>query len=186
MSGDEGTGAGGGRPREAPCGPAGAILRASGKDGPQLVRTAGHRWSEEAEEIFLDRLAASNNATWAAAQTGFSREAIYARARRDPDFAARMDAARAQGYARVDELLGKAAEDFLSGKPPDPDSPLKGMTVQDAIAILKLHRASRTGEGRRPAWPARPRSMDEMRDSILRKLEAIERKRRAREAGGEG
>ena len=79
----------------APRGPAGVILRANGKDGPQLVRSRGHRWTEEAEEIFLDVLAATNNATYAAAECGFSTEAIYARARRDPDFARKMGQARA-------------------------------------------------------------------------------------------
>lgn len=165
-----------GRRRKRPRGPAGAILRGHGKDGPQLVRSRGHVWTEEAEEIFLDALAASNNATWAAEQCGFSREAIYKRARRDPGFAERMAAARALAYGRIDEALARAAEDFLAGREPDPDAPIVAMTVQDAIAIQKLHRASQTGSGRRPAWPARPRSLDEMRDSILTKLSAIARK----------
>lgn len=168
----------GGRGQAGRKGPAGSIARAGGKDGPQIVQSCGKRWTDEAEEIFLDRLGATNNATSAAAAAGFSREAIYARARRDPGFAERMAAARALGYGRVDELLATAAEDFLAGKPPDPNSPIPPMTVQDAIAILKLHRASVTGEGgRRPAWPARPRRLDEVHDSILTKLSAIARKR---------
>ena len=161
----------------APRGPEGSIARASGKDGPQIVHSCGHRWTDEAEAIFLDALAASNNATWAAAQTGFSTVTIYKWARRDPGFAERMAAARALGYARVDELLARAAEDFLAGREPDPDSPFPEMTIEHAIAILRLHRASQTGEGKRPAWPARPRSLDEQRESILRKLSAIARKR---------
>lgn len=163
------------RPR---AGPKGSIARAGGKDGPQIIESGGHRWTDEAEEIFLDALAASNNARWAADRCGFSREAIYARARRDPGFHERMAAARALGYGRVDELLARGAEDFLAGRPPDPDSPLPPMTVQDAIAIQKLHRASQSGEsGRRHSWPARPRSLDEVRGSILKKLSAIARKR---------
>lgn len=158
-------------------GPAGEILRASGKDGPQLVRSRGHRWTEEAEEIFLDSLAASNNASWSAEQCGFSTEAIYARARRDPAFAERMALARAMGHGRVDELLARAAEDFLAGRARDPNSPMPPMTVQDAIAIVKLHRAGQAGEGaRRPAWPARRRSLEEVQASILKKLSAIARK----------
>ena len=47
----------------------------------------------------------------------------------------------------------------------------------DAIAILKLNRAAQTGEGRRPAWPARPRTLAEVHESILTKLSAIARKR---------
>lgn len=158
------------------CGPAGAILRSHGKGGPQLIRSKGHRWTEEAEGIFLDCLAASNNATWAAEQCGFSTEAIYKRARRDPAFAEKMASARAFAWGRIDEGLTRAAEDFLEGRRPDPDSPLAGMTIQDAIAIQKLHRSAQTGEGKRPAWPARPRSLAEVHESILRKFSAIARK----------
>lgn len=158
-------------------GPAGAILRSHGKDGPQLVQSKGHRWTEEAEAIFLDCLAASNNATWAAGQCGFSTEAIYKRARRDPAFAERMAEARAQAWGRIDEGLARAAEDFLEGRPADPNRPGPPMTIQDAIAIQKLNRSASTGEGKRPAWPARPRSLDEVRGSILKKLSAIARKR---------
>lgn len=166
------------RRRKDPAGPAGAILRAHGKDGPQLVRSAGHVWTEESEETFLDCLAASNNATWSAQQCGFSREAIYKRARRDPVFAEKMAAARAQSAGRIDEALARRAEDFLEGRPPDPQSPIVDMTVQDAIAIVKLYRAGQNpeGGGRRPAWPARPRSLAEVHQSILTKLSAIARK----------
>src|SRR3954470_22614377 len=158
-------------------GPAGTIARASGKDGPQVIRSDGHRWTDEAEEIFLDRLAASNNASWSAKECGFSREAIYARARRDPDFAERMAAARAMAKDRIDEGLYRAAEDFLAGKAPDPDAPIVVTSVEQAIAIQKLNRPASAGEGRLPAWPARPRALDEVRGSILRKLSAIARKR---------
>ena len=163
--------------KSGPKGPKGTIARASGKDGPQIVRSDGHRWTDEAEEIFLDSLAASNNVTWSAAQSGFSTAAIYARARNDPGFHQRIAAARDQARDRIDEGLYRAAEDFLSGRVPDPGSPLIVTSVDQAIAIQKLNRPASTGEGRRPAWPARPRTLAEVHDSILRKLSAIARKR---------
>ena len=158
-------------------GPKGTILRSSGKDGPQLIRSGGARWTDEAEDTFLDHLGATNNVTAAAEAAGFTTGGIYARARRDPGFHERMEAARALGYGRVDGLLARAAEDFLAGRAPDPESPFPPMTVDQAIAILKLHRGRQTGEGRRSGWPARPRSLDEVRASILRKLSAIARQR---------
>jgi hypothetical protein len=158
-------------------GPEGRQIRASGKDGPQIIHSKGKRWTDKAEEIFLDSLAASNNAKWAAAQCGFSPAAIYARARRDPAFAERMAAARALAQGRIDEGLNRGAEDFLAGKAPDPEAPLVVTSVWEAIAIQKLNRPAQTGEGRRPAWPARPRTLAEVRGSILGKLSAIARKR---------
>lgn len=166
--------------RRPPSGPRGTCLRAGGKDGPQLIESRGHRWTQEAEDIFLDALASSCNYTLAAKRTGFSREAIYKRRRRDPAFAQRCQAAKAQGYARIEALLIEAAERALEGRPPDPDSPIAPMTVADAINILKLHRASVKGEGNSPGWRARPRSLEEVSDSILRKLAAFERARAAR------
>jgi hypothetical protein len=157
--------------------PEGRQRRAGGKDGPQIIHSKGKRWTDEAEEIFLDSLAASNNATWAAAQSGFSPAGIYARARRDPAFAERMAAARALAPGRIDEGLNRGAEDFLAGKTPDPGAPLVVTSVEQAIAIQKLNRPTQTGEGRRPAWPARPRTLEEVRGSILGKLSAIARKR---------
>jgi hypothetical protein len=164
------------RRSKRPTGPAGAILRSHGKDGPQLIRSRGDRWTDEAEEIFLDSLAASNNVTWSAEQCGFSREAIYARARRDPSLAEKMAAARALSHGRIEEGLNREAEDFLAGKPPDPDRPGPPMTIQDAIAILKLNRQGQGAEGRRPAWPARRRTLGEVHESILAKLSALARK----------
>jgi hypothetical protein len=51
------------------------------------------------------------------------------------------------------------------------------MSVHDAIAILKLHREGGT---RRSGWRIAPRPLEEMRESILKKLSAIERARASR------
>jgi len=155
-------------------GPEGTFVRASGKDGPQLTASKGHRWTDEAEAVFLDALAASCNVTLSARQSGFSTEAIYRRRRMDPAFADRWQAALEQGYARIEMLLVRRAVERLEGLMLDPDSPIPVMTVAEAINVLQLHRAAvKGGDARRPGWRARPRSLDEMRDSILTKLSAI-------------
>ncbi len=159
----------------APRGPEGSNLRASGKDGPQLVTSGGHRWTDEAEEIFLDHLAASCNVTRSAQATGFSREAIYARRRRDPAFATRWQEAIVQGHARIEAGLVAAAIATLEGRAPDPDFPIPPMSVTEMIAVLKLHGPAVRGEGKRPGWRGRPRSLDEVKQSILRKLAAYDR-----------
>lgn len=158
--------------------PAGTTARTHGKDGPQIVRTAGHRWSDEAEAKFLDHLAATCNVTASAAATGFSGAALYQRRRRDPAFAERWQAALDQGYARIEELLVRRATETLEGHVADPGTPIPEMNVRDAIMILGQHRNNVKGEGRRQGWRGRPRDLDEVRDSILLKLEAIEAQRR--------
>lgn len=152
-------------------------LRPSGKDGPQRVRINGKWWTEEDEAVFLDHLAASCNVAWSAAQTGFSAVTVYNRRRTDSVFARRWQEALADGYIRLEtELLGTAVT-FVERLRSDDELPLKHMTVREAIALLNRHgRGDPATRGGR--FQARPRSLDEVRDSILAKLEAIEAARR--------
>jgi hypothetical protein len=169
-----------GTPKAERSGPPGAIVRGGGKDGPQVVRSPkGKRWTAEAQALFLGALDNGLTYTAAAQASGFSREAIGRRRRTDPAFAAQCDEARAHGVARLDQLLIKTAEDALEGRPRHPDSPLPPMTLADAIAVVKLYHARADPGLRRRygAWQPRPRTLDEVRDSILTKLSAIARAR---------
>lgn len=154
------------------------IVRASGKDGPQIIAATGHRWTDADEIVFLDTLSTTCNVKRSADASGFSTVAIYNRRRRDSGFAARWDIALDQGYARLEMLLVQRASESLEGWQPDPDTPIPPVSVHDATNILKLHRARIRGDGRMPGWRARPRSLEEVRDSILTKLDAIETARR--------
>lgn len=155
--------------------PAGSNIRAGGKDGPQVIHSKGKRWTDAAEALFLDALAASCNVRWAAAQCGFTKEALYARRRRDSAFAAKWQDALVQGWFRLEAGLVAAAIATIEGRTPDPDFPIPPMTVADVIAVLRLHRATVQGEGKSPGWRGRPRSLDEVKTSILKKLTAIHR-----------
>jgi hypothetical protein len=149
-------------------------LRASGKDGPQIITTGENRWSEAKEQAFLNALGASCNATYAIRACGLSKGALYYRRRKDAGFAARWQAALSQGYVRIEMLLIDNAERTLSGKAPDPDCPIPQMTVKEAMNLLQLHRAEvHEGGNRRKKWNARPRPLEEVRSSILARLEAI-------------
>lgn len=163
----------GGSGRRAAHGPEGILLYGRGKDGRQLVRSTGKRWSDEAEAGFLDHLAASCNVTASAQAAGFTPAAVYKRRRGDPGFAEKWEAALQQGYARLEALLVQRAIEALEGFAPDAETPLPEMTVKDARAILGHHRRTVEGGPRSRRQWARPRTLDEMRDSILAKLEAV-------------
>lgn len=159
----------------------GTVLRASGKDGPQIVATGEHRWDQADERVFLDTLAATCNVRASAAAAGFSTAAIYWRRRHHPDFARRWASALEQGYARLEMLLVQRATEALEGHDADPDADphavaggIAPLTAKEAIQILRLHQSQVHGGGAaHPGWRARPRSLDEVRDSILAKLEAV-------------
>lgn len=159
-----------------PKGPPGTTLRAGGKDGPQRIASDGSRWTDQAEALFLDHLGASCNVTASAAAAGFSTEALYRRRRTDPEFADRWQSALEQGYVRLEMMLLHGAT-ARANEPARAELPFPEMTVREAIVILQLHRASVKGDGttRGAGWRARPRRLDEVRDSILAKLAAIDR-----------
>ena len=99
----------------------------------------------------------------------------------------RWDAALAQGYAHLETLIVRRATDALEGFAPDPDAAVRipEVSMRDALAVLASHRRTIEGGPRSRRQWARPRSLDEVRDSILRKLEAIEGARRQEQAESE-
>ncbi|WBY07753.1 hypothetical protein PIB19_21115 [Sphingomonas sp. 7/4-4] len=176
-------------------------LRQDKNGKAQVIRATG-RWSQEAEARFLGELAATANVRAAAAAAGFSTTAIYKRRAAWPGFSAAWDAALDQGYARIEALLIAGACDALSGAgavagavageaPPSAlvgeGPPLAaGMTVDQAMNLLRLHRASaRGGAPQRYDARAKPTDLGAVRASILRKVAAIERVD-ARTAAGRG
>lgn len=152
----------------------GTCIRASGKDGPQIVQCGEDSWNDVKAEKFLNALGASCNATYAIAQSGMSKGTLYYRRRTDPGFAAQWQVALEQGYVRIEMLMVENAENSLSGKAPDPDCPIPPMTVKEAMNLLQLHYSAVHKDGnRRKKWNARPRDLEEVRLSILARLEAI-------------
>ena len=163
--------------------PSGTVVRAGGKVGPQVIDAGWARWTDAHEAAFLDELSASCNVTRAARAAGFSTNALYRRKRTDPRFAALWQASLVQGYANVEMLLLQRATEALEGRTPDPRDPLEPMTIREAIGLLKMHKASVTGEGTPRGRRPRPRSLDEVRAAILAKLEPIALLRLQRIAG---
>ena len=66
-------------PRAARSGPAGAIVRPAKNNQTKTIRTSGKRWSDRAEAVFLETIAATANITAAAEAAGFSTTAVYKR-----------------------------------------------------------------------------------------------------------
>lgn len=133
------------------------------------------QWSDENEELFLDCLAASCNVGIACEQADVCHTTVYRQRRMRADFAAKWQAALEQGYARLEMALLRSAADSMEGIAFDGDRPIPAMSAETALAVLRHHRASVTGEGKKSGWRARPKRLDEVRASIIRKLDAIER-----------
>lgn len=174
----------GGRPRparagEAPPDPRALVVRCSKREGVQVVRAGEGRWTPEAEETFFAWLGAGWGVRRAAKEAGFSTQAIYARRRLNPDFAERWAEAKGDGLERNDLLLIDSVQWTLDPEAVEAAEDLPRPTIAEAIRIQTLYRqggSPGSGGGGR-AWPARPRSLDEVRESILTKLSALARRR---------
>ncbi len=159
-------------------------------------RPSAGRIGAAAEQRFLVTLAETANARMAADAAGFTISAFYARRRAEPEFQAAWDGAVADGRVALELMLlaaarrsldGEAGEEFAAGT--------ASVSVSDAIDILKLSaglaRAAAGGrggsEGRGSKWRTPPKSLDQVRDSILGKLSRMANARRVeQEAAGWG
>jgi hypothetical protein len=165
-------------------------VRASKVGKPCVVRAGPGRWSVAGERAFLAELAASANVRAAARAAGVSKQAAYARRRQWPAFAAAWDAARAEGWLRLEMLLIAAAtatlepepvlrqaQDERGGEASECEPP--EMSVEQALQLWFHRPGARDGagggRGRGHAWRRQEPDIEEVRASILRKIEAIER-----------
>lgn len=161
-----------------------AVVRQAINGNTKIIRTTGARWSQAAERVFLEELAATANVTAAAEAAGFSTTAIYNRRKRWPGFAEEWDACLEQGYVRIETMLIEVATDSLRREPIAGDREAPPMSIADAMNLLKLHRASvRGGAAQRYDARAKAPDFEAVRASILRKIEAIERADARRAAG---
>ncbi len=157
-------------------------------DGEEMVVRAGNgrravlsqarlnQWTPRTEETFLQALAMTCNVKMACAATGLSVPSAYVRRSKWPDFAAKWQASLEAGYERLEEAMLSNAVNTLSGMPDlSPEAPLAPMGINDAIQLLRLHKFSVRGEGNRPGLRRKWKSLDDVRASIVRKLELIER-----------
>jgi hypothetical protein len=144
---------------------------------PKVVRSGHKRWSDRSESVFLGTLATTCNVMAAAEAAGFSTSSAYQRRLRDAGFAQRWRQALEIGYERIEALLIEAAEQNLSGAAIELKAPIPHMTVADAIRILEQYRRTVKNGIRRAGRHSRELTADEVRASIARKLDAIERAR---------
>jgi hypothetical protein len=155
------------------------VIRSSKSGRPCIARVGPGRWSARSERAFLAELTATANVKAAARAAGVSTTAAYNRRRLWPAFAEAWREALAEGYVRIETLLIHAATATLDPEPAPEDlreAPI--MTVEQAMNLFKLHRASQQGgKPQRYAWRQQEPDIEEVRAEILRKVAAMERAR---------
>jgi hypothetical protein len=156
----------------------GMTLRLSTKGKPCLMRTGEGRWNDEVEARFLGYLQTTANVAASAAAVGMSRCAIMQRKAADPAFARAFDAARAEGYERIELAYLARASDALAKFDWAAEA---GIAVEDQpdmsnaeiMNLLRLHRSScKGGAAQRYGWRKREPDIEEVRAELLRKVAA--------------
>lgn len=152
------------------------------KPGSRMIR-----WRASMREAFFDHLAATCNISESAAAIGVTTGAVYALRRKDPHFAEQWREALRLGYEMMETLLvghalsggGELIEHGATSKLPPIDAKL-------AIQLLTTRANLDSGRRRRPGRAPGRATMEETDAAILKRLEAIERRRAAAktEAGG--
>lgn len=147
-------------------------------------------WTMARRKTFLEELAASCNVWRAAAAAGMLPGSVYRLRKREPQFAEQWQAALELGYERLEMALLRRAIEAVEGLTPGADEeakqPVEKMTVAEAMALLRQHRASVEG-GRARGHRAHARhvvTQQEVDAILITRMRMVKDRRRLRAAGG--
>ena len=154
-------------------------VRGSNGRWTQVARARVRQWTPRVEARFLAVLAQTCNVKEACRVVGLTQASAYAHRRRWRDFSDRWNSAIAFGYDSLAIALAGSARAMLGEDHIVPDPELAPITVDQALQVLRLHRARVCGEGRLPGRRAHV-SDEEVRATILKQVEVFKRAATAR------
>lgn len=141
----------------------------------QVARARLRQWTPRIEARFLRTLEGNCNVKVACAAVGLTQASAYGHRKRWPDFAQAWDRAIENGYDLISIALAQAGGAMLGEGDYRPDPVLGPMSVDQAIAALRLHWRSASRGWGRPGLVARDPTMDEVHAFVLRKIEIMQR-----------
>ncbi|MEA3033947.1 MAG: hypothetical protein QOH86_1963 [Sphingomonadales bacterium] len=172
------------------------VIRRNSQGRTQVTMAREGHWTAEIEADFLARVRATGNISASARAVGFQPASVKQRMRRWPALKRAVDAALDEAsddleYALVAHAsaLVRRAEEGVEGEAADVASEGSTPTLSDPIGVMRIlsfidaRRARRIG---RPRKGPPGKSFEDAVESILRKLDAIERHEARYGRGGEG
>ena len=153
-------------------------------NGPlQRKKTKANGWTKARRAAFLEALATSCNVRRAHAAAEMALGSAYRLRRRDPLFARQWQEALELGYERLELALVRRGLEAVDGLTLDEDrEPVEKMSVAQAIALLRQHRASverGTAVGRR-SQPREVATQEETDAVLIKRIEMVWRQRAQR------
>jgi hypothetical protein len=168
------------RPGRKPAGEAEPVLRRNSQGRMQVTTTREGHWTSAIEADFLARLAATGNFDACAVAVGFRPASVHQRARTWPAFARDCERALAEAdvalsyrlVAHAHALMRRPGEAAAAGIEEE-EVPFDPVTAMRILGHIDARKYGRSGKGRRKGPPER--TLAQACDSILAKIEAIER-----------
>jgi len=161
-----------------------------GKKGRlQLVATGEDRWNAAVERRFLEAVRVCGSVRGAARAVGFSEGAVWDRRRKWPAFAAALEQLLDEAELALELRLASLGSNVVpagdeAGAGESEVAPIESVPFDPdfAMRFLKWREEKRRGRGR---WAprAKPPSIEEVTEKIVRRVEAIKRHRQR--GGGE-
>jgi hypothetical protein len=156
------------------------VLRRNSRGRMQVTFAREGHWTQEIEEDFLARLRATGNFEACARAVGFTAAAVHERERKWAKFARDCDEALEAASVALTYKLVAHAHALLRSPGEAEAAGIEEMEVPfDPVMAMKIlghidaRKYGRSGKGRRKGAPGR--SFQEACESILSKIEAIER-----------
>ena len=147
----------------------------------QLAAVAEGRWTGRTENAFIAALRRTGNVSAAARAIGFSYDHVWERRRQWPGFARRWEEALDDAEIELEFRMMRLGNNVLpaAGEAGAEAPPAEKFDPEFALRFLKWREEKRAGGGRRGRGDCGPRvaSIEEVKENILRKIEAIERHR---------
>lgn len=139
------------------------------------------RWTQGMRETFLDALAETCNIMAAAQAAGVRSQSVYELKRKDAAFAEGWRHALACGYDVLEtRLVGLAIQLATEGGPREFDNGPHGRIDTDlGLRMLTQHRGAMAGKARGGGPALKHATREETDEAILKKIEMIERARKA-------
>jgi hypothetical protein len=168
-------------PFDCPQGGGPNMIRRGKRGRLQLVSTGQDRWNAAVERRFLEALRACGSVRGAARAVGFSEGAIWERRRKWPAFAKALEELLDEAELALEfrlSCLGSdvvpAQEETETGESEVP--PSVPFDPDFAMRFLKWREEKRRGRGRRTPH-AKPPTIEEVTEKIIRRVQAIKRHR---------
>ncbi|HYW15640.1 MAG TPA: hypothetical protein VE891_05750 [Allosphingosinicella sp.] len=176
------------RPGRKPKGEAEPVLRRNSKGRMQVTFTLEGHWTSKIECDFLARLEATGNFEACALAVGFQPASVKDRVKKWPAFARDCERALAEAdvmltyrlTAHAHALLRRPGEAEALGIEEE-EAPFDPAMAMKILSHIDARKYGRSGKGRRKGPPER--TFAQACDSILAKIEAIERHEKLMEAG---